>query len=73
VERLHPVALEEEVSVDVEVAAVIAADFNAELFLNISLVQVLADVTESGVAKVAAILALAADIIDILEFKSVTE
>ena len=72
-ERLHPVALEEEVSVDVEVAAVVAADLNTELFLNVSLVQVLADVSESRVAKVAAILTLAADIIDILEFKSVTE
>jgi hypothetical protein len=38
VERLHPVALEEEVSVDVEIAAVIAADFNTELFLNVSFV-----------------------------------
>lgn len=68
---MHPVALEEEVSVDIEVAAVIAAYFNTELLLNVFLVQVLADVSESRVAKVAAILTLAANIIDILEFKSV--
>lgn len=30
VERLHPITLEQEVAVDVEVAAVIAANFNAE-------------------------------------------
>ena len=72
-ERLHPVALEEEVSVDVEVAAVIATNFNTKLLLDVSFVQVLADVSESRVAKVAAILTLAADIIDILEFKSVTK
>merc|ERR1711977_26654 len=47
VEWLHPVTLEKEVSVDIEVAAVIAADLNAKLLLNIGLVQELADPAES--------------------------
>jgi hypothetical protein len=66
VEWLHPIALEEEVSVDIEVAAVVAADFNAKLLLDIGLVQEVADPAESRVAKVVGILALSTDIIDIL-------
>lgn len=66
VEWLHPITLEEKVSVDIEVAAVIAADFNAQLFLNISLVQELADPAKSRVAKVVGVLALTTDIINVL-------
>lgn len=53
VEWLHPVTLEEEVAVDVEVAAVVAANFDAELLLDICLVQEFADPAKSGVAEVA--------------------
>lgn len=66
VERLHPVALEEEVTVDIEVAAVVARDLGAKSVHNLLLVEVVADPAQRAVAQVAAILALAADIIDIL-------
>jgi hypothetical protein len=58
--------LEEEVSVDVEIAAVVTADFDAELFLNLSLVKIFADIAQGRVAQVAGILALATNIIDVL-------
>ena len=63
--RLHPVTLEQEVSVDIEIARIIAADFDAELFLDILPVEVCADPVEFRIAQ-AAILALLADIIDVL-------
>lgn len=66
VERLHPVTLEEEVSVDVKVAAVICADLNTELSLDVLLVEELADPAKSRVAEVARILTLSSDIIDVL-------
>jgi len=66
VEWLHPVSLEQEISVNIEVAAVIAADFNAELLLNLFLVQELADPAKSRVAKIAGIFTFAANIIDVL-------
>jgi hypothetical protein len=66
VEWLHPVTLEEEVSVDVKVATVIGADLDTEFCLNILLVEVLADPSESGVTQVARILTLATNIIDVL-------
>jgi hypothetical protein len=43
VKWLHPVTLEEEVSVDIKVATVICADFNTELSLNFLLVKEFAD------------------------------
>lgn len=66
VEWLHPVTLEKEVSVDIEIAAVIAADFDAKLLLNFLLIQILADVAESRIAEVARIFALPTNIIDVL-------
>lgn len=42
-EGFHPVALEEEVSVDVEVAAVIARDLHPEAFHDFRLVEPLCD------------------------------
>ena len=63
---LHPVALEEEVAVDVEVAAVVAGDLGAERLHDLLVVQVAADPAELGVAQVAAVLALAADVVDVL-------
>jgi hypothetical protein len=59
VEWLHPVTLEEEVAVDIEVAAVVAADFNTQLLHNGLLIEVRADPAKGGVAEVAAVLALA--------------
>ena len=64
---MHPVTLKQEVSVDIKVAAVVAADFNAELLLDFFLVQIFADITKSRIAEVAGILALATDIINVLE------
>lgn len=66
VERLHPVTLEEEVSVDIEVAAVIAADFNTEFLLHIGLVQELANPAKGRVAQVAGVFTFTTDIINIL-------
>ena len=66
VEGLHPVTLEEEVAVDIEVAAVVAVNFDTEGVHDILLVQVIANPTKSAVAKVVVILALSADVIDVL-------
>jgi hypothetical protein len=66
VERLHPVTLKEEVSVDIKVATVISADLNTELGLNFLLVEILANPPKSGVAQIARILTLSADIVDVL-------
>lgn len=65
-EGLHPVALEEEVAVDVEVAAVVGRDLGAERLHHFLVVQVFADPAELGVAQVAAVLALAPDVVDVL-------
>ena len=62
---LHPVAGEEEVAVDVHVAAVIAVDLNTKSGLNIVLVEVLRDPAESRVAEVATVLAVATDVVDV--------
>jgi hypothetical protein len=53
VKWLHPVSLEQEVSINIEVAAVVAAHFDAELLLHFSLVQIFADIPEGRIAKVA--------------------
>jgi hypothetical protein len=66
VEWLHPVPLEEEVSVDVKIATVVAADFDTELLLDLSLVKIFANIAQGRVAEVARILALATNIIDVL-------
>jgi len=47
---LHPITLEEEVSVYVKIAAVIAAYFGAKSFLYLRLVEVLADPAQCGIA-----------------------
>jgi len=66
VERLHPVALEEEIAVNIKVAAVVATNFHAELFHDRLLVQVFGNPTESSVAKIAAVFTRAANIVDVL-------
>ena len=66
VEWLHPVTLEEEVAVDIKVTAVVAANFDTELLLNICLVQVFADPSKSRVAEVASILAFATYVVNVL-------
>ena len=65
-EGLHPVALEEEVAVNVEIAAVVASDLGAQCLHDFLVVQVFADPAELGIAQVAAVLALAADVVDVL-------
>lgn len=67
VEGLHPVALEEEIAVDIEVAAVVAADLDSEFLLNIFLVQELADPAKCRVAEIARVLTFTTDIVDILD------
>ena len=66
VKWLHPVTLEQEVSVDVKVARIIAADFSSERLQNIVPVQVLADIAKGRVTKVALVFTLATDIVDVL-------
>lgn len=66
VKRLHPVALEEKVAIDIEVAAIVGRDLGAEGLHDLLVVQVAADPAELGVAQVAAVLALAADVVDVL-------
>ena len=66
VEGLHPVALEQEVSVDVEVAALVPADLDAQALEHLGLVQPVADVAQGAVAQVAAVLALAAHVVHVL-------
>lgn len=64
VEWLHPVTSEEEVSVNVKVAAVVLADLGTESLHDLVLVEVLADPLELVVAKTAA-LAVLGDIVDV--------
>jgi len=66
VERLHPVSLEKEVSVNIKIAAVVATNFNTEFLLNRLFVQILANPAKSRVAEVVGILALTTDVVDIL-------
>ena len=65
VEGLHPVTLEQEVAVDVEVAALIAVNLHSKGVHNVFLVEVVTDPTESRVAEVVAILALSTDVVHI--------
>lgn len=62
---LHPVALEQEVAVDVEVAAVVGGDLGADSLHDLLLVEVRADPINLIVAQLV-VTALAADIVDIL-------
>ena len=52
VERLHPIAREEEVSVDVRVATIIAVDLRSQSLHDFWLVQVLVDPSKLGVAQI---------------------
>lgn len=63
---LHPVTVEEEVTVDVEVAGIVAVNLGTNSLQNLRLVEVLGDVAETLVAKVAVVLALAANVINVL-------
>lgn len=63
---LHPVTVEEEVTVDVKVARVVPFDLGTHSLADLALVQVFAHITHALVAEVARVLALAADIVDIL-------
>jgi hypothetical protein len=65
-ERQHPVAGEQEISVNIEVAAVIFADFGTKLRHDSLLIQILADPAKSGIAQVARVLTFSAHIIDIV-------
>jgi hypothetical protein len=66
VEGLHPVALEQKVTVDVEVAALVAGNLNAKSVHDRLLVEIVADPSQSAIAKIAAVLALAANVVDVL-------
>lgn len=63
--RLHPITGKEEVAVDVHVAAVVVVDLDTESGLDVLLVEIFGDPAKSGVAKVAAVLTAASDIVDV--------
>lgn len=63
---LHPVTVEEEVAVDVKVAGVIPINFSPDGVADFVFVQVFRDVAHALVAKVALVLALAANIVHVL-------
>lgn len=63
---LHPVTVEKEVAVDIKVAAVVATNLGAQCLKDLGLVEVIGNVAKAGVAQVRAVLALAANIIDVL-------
>ena len=65
-EGLHPVASKQEVSIDVKVATVVALNLDPECFPDLRLIEPLADVSELGVAEVAAVFALSSDVVDVL-------
>ena len=63
---LHPISLEQEITVNIKVAAIIAAHFSAKLLHNLVLVQIFADPSQSRVAEIARILTLATDVVNVL-------
>jgi len=63
---LHPVTVEQEVTVDVKVARVVALDLSTDGLTNLMLVQIFRDVVHALVAQVSPRITLAADIIDVL-------
>jgi len=64
--RLEPISVEEEVTVDIEVARVVTIDLSTDGVTHALLAKVLADPAHALVAQVAGVLALAANIVDIL-------
>jgi len=65
VEWLHPVTLEEEVTVDIEVAALVGRNLGAKRLLHFGFVEIGSDPLKIIVAQ-AATLALTTDIVDVL-------
>lgn len=65
VHGLHPVTLEEELHIDVGVAALVGVDFDAEGALDSRVVEVVGDVLGGSVAEVLGVLALLADVVDV--------
>lgn len=66
VERHHPIALEQEVTVNIKVARIVGRNLDTKRLHNVLLVQVLRSPSESRIAEVRIILALSADIVDVL-------
>lgn len=64
--RLEPISIEEEVTVDVEVARIVSIDLGTEGISHALLVEVIANPAYTFVAQVARVLTLAANIVDIL-------
>lgn len=62
----HPISLEQEIAINIEVAAIIAANFSAKLLHNLVLVQILADPSQCRIAEIARILTFATDIVNVL-------
>ena len=62
---LHPVTGEEEVAVDIHVAAVVVVNLDTEFSLDVLLVEIIGDPAKARVAEVAAILAAASNVVNI--------
>lgn len=65
-ERHHPVTSEQEIPVDIGVAAFVAVNFSAERLHNLRLVEPFADPSKLSVAKRSTILTLHTDVVGIL-------
>lgn len=66
VEWLHPVTLEEEVAIDVEIAGLVALDLHTQCFHHRGFVEPFRDISKLLVAEIATILTLSPNIVDIL-------
>lgn len=64
--RLEPISIEEEVTVDVEVARVVTIDLGTDGITHALLAKVLANPAHALVAQVAGVLTLAANVVDVL-------
>lgn len=64
--RLEPISVEQEVTVDVKVARVVTIDLGTNGIAHTLLAKVLADPAHALVAEVARVLALAANVVDVL-------
>lgn len=63
---LHPVTVEQEVTVDVKIARVVALDLSTDGLANFGLVQVFRDIVHALIAQVGPRITLGADVVDVL-------
>lgn len=64
--RFHPIAVEQKVSIHVEVAGRIAVDFSSKRLFDLFSIEEIGNPSKLGIAKVFGILALFTDVVHIL-------